>query len=253
MIFDSHAHYNDEAFAEDREEVLLGMRDKDVEYICNVSSDLTSIDETLELMNKYDFIYGALGIHPSDSKPLNEALLEDIKKKAMNGKVVAIGEIGLDYYWPEPDRDTQKHWFDRQLDMAEELHKPVIIHSRDACSDTLDILKPRTNITGIIHCYSYSRETAGQYLDMGYYFGIGGVVTFKNAAKLKEVVEYLPLDRIVLETDCPYLAPVPNRGERNDSSNIRYVINEIASIKNMDAARIEDICYKNTFDIYGIV
>lgn len=252
MIFDSHAHYNDEAFNEDRDELLKSFANAGITHVCNVCSDLASIDETLELMDKYDFIYGALGIHPSDTAPLTDKHLARIESLCANEKILAVGEIGLDYYWEEPEHDIQKKWFIAQLEMSQRVNKPIIIHSRDACKDTLDILHDFKDVSGIIHCYSYTKETARDYLNMGYYFGIGGVVTFKNSAKLKEAVEYIPLDRIVLETDCPYLAPVPHRGKRNDSRNIPLVIEEIARIKNVSAEEVEETCYKNTLNVYGL-
>lgn len=251
-IFDSHAHYNDDAFAEDRDVFLKSLINSGITKICNVCSDLASLDETKALMEKYDFIYGAFGIHPSDSGPLTEEDIMRIKNLCSLNKCVAIGEIGLDYYWNEPEHDIQKKWFIRQLELAKEINKPVIIHSRDACKDTLDILNNYKDIPGIIHCYSYTKETARDYLNMGYMFGIGGVVTFKNSQKLKEAVEYIPLDNLILETDCPYLAPVPNRGKRNDSSNIPYVIEEIANIKKLDPSYVEETCFNNTLKIYNI-
>lgn len=252
MIFDSHAHYNDEAFNEDRNQLLTKLHSEGVEKIVNVCADLASINETIELTEKYDFMYGALGIHPSDSGPLTEADMDRIQELCSLEKIVAVGEIGLDYHWPDPDHDTQKRWFNRQLELSREVKLPVIIHSREACKDTLDILKNYKDVNGIVHCYSYTKETARDYLDMGYSFGIGGVITFKNAAKLKEAVEYIPLDKIVLETDCPYLAPVPFRGDRNHSGNIRLVIEEIASIKNVSVEEVEEQCYNNTMKIYGV-
>ncbi|MCQ2521282.1 MAG: TatD family hydrolase [Lachnospiraceae bacterium] len=252
MIIDSHAHYTDEQFTEDLEQVFARCQTAGIEKICNVSYNLSSIDETIRLMEKYDFIYGMLGIHPSDSAPLTEELLASIARKLSLPKVVAVGEIGLDYHWDTPDRDTQKKWFRAQMEMARTANLPVDIHSRDACADTLEILREFPDVTGIIHCYSYSKESARDFLNLGYAFGIGGVVTYKNAAKLKEAVEYIPMDCILLETDCPYLAPVPNRGKRNESSNIPYIIEEIARIKGMDVATVEQTCYENTKRILHI-
>ncbi|MBQ1849103.1 MAG: TatD family hydrolase, partial [Lachnospiraceae bacterium] len=167
-------------------------------------------------------------------------------------KCLAVGEIGLDYYWPEPDAETQKLWFERQLELARELKKPVVIHSRDACRDTLEILKKQKaeEIGGVIHCYSYTRETAKEYLDMGFFFGIGGVLTFKNGKKLKETVEILPMERIVIETDSPYLAPVPNRGKRNDSRNLAYVVRELAQMKGMTEDEVRKVTWENACRLY---
>lgn len=248
MIFETHAHYDDEAFAEDRNELLLSMEGGGIETIVNIGADVESSMQTLMLCEKYSFIYGAIGVHPSNTNAMTEADYEWLKEAATKsrikngGKVVAIGEIGLDYYWDKEaeKRAIQKIWFERQAELARELILPIVIHSRDAAKDTIDLMKAMKaeEIGGIVHCYSYSKEQARNYLEMGYYFGIGGVLTFSNAKKLREVVEYLPMDAIVLETDCPYLAPVPNRGKRNSSLNLFYVAEEIAKIKGMDVETV---------------
>ena len=233
MIFDTHAHYDDEAFNEDRDAVLRSLAEHSIEAVVNVGASIQTTKNTLELMKKYPFVYGAVGVHPSETAELNDHLFDWLRHVAGEKKVVAIGEIGLDYHWDEPEPELQKTWFVRQLGLAREKKLPVIIHSRDAAKDTLDIMKAERagEIGGVIHCFSYSLEMAKEYLNMGFYLGIGGVVTFKNAKKLKEVVEYAPLDQIVLETDSPYLSPEPNRGQRNDSRNLVYVAREIARIK----------------------
>ena len=253
MIFDSHSHYDDEKFNEDRKELLLSLNDNNVHRVVDVCAELKSIEKVLELTREYDFIYGAIGIHPDAVGDLDESSYEYIKSSALStDKVVAIGEIGLDYYWDNSPRDIQKKWFDRQLDIALEINKPVIIHSRDACEDTMDLLKSRKNPLAVMHCFSYSKEIARELLNMDFYLGIGGVVTFKNSKKLKEVVEYMPLDRMLLETDCPYLAPAPFRGKRNDSSLLKYVVEEIANIKNIDPLQVEEVCWNNTNTFYGL-
>lgn len=236
MIFETHAHYEDEAFDNDREEILENLPKQGIEYVVNVGSSIKTVEKTLDLIDKYPYIYGAVGIHPENTSELNEENFAWLKQKAQHPKNVAIGEIGLDYYWDTTDRETQKVWFERQIELAGELKLPLIIHSRDAANDTYRIMKDmQTDRLGaIIHCFSYSVEQARLYLNMGFYLGIGGVVTFTNAKKLKEVVEYAPLERLMLETDCPYLAPVPNRGKRNSSLNLTYVVKEIARIKNID-------------------
>lgn len=251
MIFDSHAHYDDEAFDQDREHVFEKIKNAGVCKVMNVGASMNSTRNSIEYMEKYDFIYGALGVHPDETGELTEADMQFIKDACCMEKVRAIGEIGLDYHWDTPV-NQQKIWFDRQLELAKEVKLPVIIHSREACKDTMDMLKTKKDITGIIHCFSYTKETAREYLDMGYVIGVGGVVTFKNSLKLKEVVEYIPLEAIVLETDCPYLAPTPHRGERNDSSYISLVIDEIARIKNVDRNLVEETCYSNTLKVYGL-
>ena len=233
MIFDTHAHYDDEAFDGDREELLSGLAAGGIGTVVNVGADMESTKTTIALTEKYPFIYGAAGVHPSSTAELDEEKFAELRVLAQSGKIVAIGEIGLDYYWEEPDHETQKKWFHRQLNLARELKLPVIIHSRDAAKDTLDIMKEEHSgeIGGVIHCFSYGKEMAAEYLKMGFYLGIGGVLTFKNAKKLLEVAEMAPLDRLVLETDCPYLAPVPNRGKRNSSLNLPYVAEKLAEIK----------------------
>lgn len=233
MIFESHAHYDDEKFDEDREILLSSMQENGIEYIVNVGASLASTKKTLELVEKYPFIYGAVGVHPSETAELNEENFAWLEKQCALPKVVAVGEIGLDYYWDEPEKEIQKEWFRRQLTLAARVQLPIIIHSRDAAKDTLDIMREMKceEIGGVMHCFSYSKEIAREILEMGFYIGIGGVVTFKNAKNVKEVVSYAPMDRILLETDSPYLAPVPNRGERNSSLNLPLIAQEIAAIK----------------------
>lgn len=253
MIFETHAHYDDEAFAEDREALLAGLPEKGIGRVVNIGASLASCETTIKLMEKYPFIYGALGIHPSETAELNEDNFARLKTWCMHEKCVAVGEIGLDYHWPEPEREIQKKWFIRQLKLARELKLPVVIHSRDAAKDTVDIMKEQhaEELGGIIHCFAYTKETAEIFLDMGFYFGIGGVVTFKNAKKLKEAVEFIPLDRIVVETDSPYLAPEPNRGKRNNSLNLPYIIEEIAAIKQVTREEVEKITWQNAEKIYN--
>jgi len=254
MIFDTHAHYDDEAFDSDREELLSGMKEKGVECIVNIGASLASCRTTLELTEKYPFIYGAIGIHPSDTAELTDEDMNWLKSKAENDKIVAIGEIGLDYYWPEPDRETQKKWFKEQLKLAEELKLPVVIHSRDAAKDTLEILQNWNDkkTRGVIHCFSYTWEIAKEYLAMDYYFGIGGVLTFKNARKLVEAVEYIPMEKILLETDCPYLAPEPYRGKRNQSEYIYYVADKLAEQKGLGREDVLRITGENARTFYGM-
>lgn len=254
MIFDTHAHYDDKAFDEDRDSLLKSMKENGVSHIVNIGASIETSKKTIALTEQYDFIYGAIGVHPSETAELNEEKIEWLREKSSFEKIVAIGEIGLDYYWDEPDKDIQKKWFRRQLQLAKEVSLPVIIHSRDAAKDTLDIMheEKAEECKGVVHCYSYSKETAREYLNMNYYFGIGGVVTFNNAKKLKEAVEYIPMENIVLETDCPYLAPVPYRGKRNSSLNLPYVVKEIASIKQLPEEEVIRITYENAKRFYEI-
>lgn len=254
MIFDTHAHYDDEAFKEDRDYLLQGLKFHGIEAVVNVAASIQTTRNTLELIQKYPFLYGSVGVHPSETSELTESLLDWLRTVSKTPKIVAIGEIGLDYYWEEPEHEIQKHWFHRQLELAREVKLPVIIHSRDAAKDTLDIMKAQKagDIGGVIHCFSYGVEMAREYLNMGFYLGIGGVVTFSNGKKLKEVVEYMPLDRIVLETDSPYLSPVPNRGKRNTSENLPYIISEISRLKGISEEEIIQTTRQNAYHMYQI-
>lgn len=254
MIFDTHAHYDDDAFEGDREQLLKNLKNSGIEGVVNVGASIQTTKNTLELIKKYPFVYGAVGVHPNETAELNEDLLNWLKNVSRTEKVVAIGEIGLDYYWDEPDREIQKHWFVRQMDAARETGLPVIIHSRDAAADTLDLMKAQNarDLGGVIHCFSYGKEMAREYLDMGFYLGIGGVLTFPNAKKLKEVVEYMPMEQLVLETDCPYLSPVPNRGKRNSSLNLPYVVGAISQMKGISAEEVIEITSRNAKRLYRI-
>jgi TatD DNase family protein len=254
MIFDSHAHYDDEVFNDDREKLLASMKENGVERIVNVGASMSSSAESVSLAERYDFMYAAVGVHPSEVDGLTDEDMIKLERYSANEKVVAIGEIGLDYHYDDTDKELQKKWFAKQLDVAVKTKMPVIIHSRDAASDTMDILKKYQGklSQAVIHCYSYSEEMAKEYVKMGYYIGIGGVLTFKNAKKLKEVAKIIPIEKIVLETDCPYLSPEPNRGQRNDSTNIKYVVKELAGIKGISEEEIERITYENAMKMYEI-
>ena len=254
MIFESHAHYEDHKFDEDREELLGQLPKQGIEYVVNVGSSLATTKATLELIKKYDYMYGAVGVHPEECAELTEESFDWLKSVTGEEKVVALGEIGLDYYWDDPERSIQKKWFERQIALAIEVGLPMIIHSRDAAKDTLDIIKACNGekAGGVIHCFSYGTDMAKAYLDMGFYIGIGGVVTFKNAKKLKEVAEYVPLERILLETDCPYMAPEPFRGKRCNSSMIEYTAAKAAEIMGVTADEMQDITLKNAKRFFGI-
>lgn len=253
-IFDTHAHYDDEAFDEDREELLRTLPEQGIGKVVNIGASLESCRKTIALMERYDYIYGAIGVHPSEAAELNEENFEWLREQCKLKKCVAVGEIGLDYYWEEPEHEVQKKWFVRQLNLAREVSLPVIIHSRDAAKDTIDIMSAEKagEIGGVVHCFSYTKETARTFLDMGFYIGIGGVLTFKNAKKLKEAAEYIPMDRIVLETDCPYLAPEPNRGKRNSSLNIPYVATVLSDIKGITEEEVRRAAWENAHALYRI-
>ena len=255
MIFETHAHYDDSKFDEDREELLKKVHDSGVSPIINVGASIESTKTTLELAKTHDYIYAAVGVHPSDISGLNEDSFEWLREQTAYARTVAIGEIGLDYYWDKEPKvqEAQRYWFGRQLDLAKETGLPVIIHSRDAAEDTLQVMKEHKaqEIPGVIHCYSYSKELAGEFVKMGYFIGVGGVVTFKNARKLVETVEVIPMEHILLETDCPYMAPEPHRGTRNDSSNIPFVIEKIAQIKGISPAEVERITEENAYRLFN--
>lgn len=253
MIFESHAHYDDDKFDEDRKELLESLRENKIGWVMNIGSSIESCKQTMELMSRYDFIYGALGVHPNEVHHVTEEdyqwLLREVQE---NEKVRAVGEIGLDYYWDEPEPAVQKEWFEKQVELARSVKLPIVVHSRDAAKDTYDMMSSLKcgEIGGVIHCFSYGVEEAKKYLNMGFYLGIGGVITFKNAKKLKEVAEYVPLDAILLETDCPYLAPEPNRGKRNSSLNLPYVAQAIADIKGITYEEVVKVTTQNAKKMY---
>lgn len=260
-IFETHAHFDDECYDEDRDSLINEMLGPEgiIEAIVNVGASFKGCKESVLLASKYEHIYAAIGLHPEDIESLDDEVINWIIKEAKtNENVVAIGEIGLDYHYDEPDKELQKEAFKKQLIMASDLNKPIIIHSRDACKDTLDILRETLDSKGehvyknggIIHCYSYSKEAALDFIKLGFHIGVGGVVTFKNAKKLKEAVEVIPLDRLVLETDSPYMAPEPHRGSRNDSRNIQYVARKIAEIKKLTEQEIIDITNQNAKKLF---
>ncbi|MBO5657688.1 MAG: TatD family hydrolase [Agathobacter sp.] len=254
MIFETHAHYDDGRFDEDREQLLNSLKEAGVGPVINIGASLESTKQTMELAEAYDFVYAAVGVHPSEIHELNEESFQWITSLANHPKTVAIGEIGLDYYWDKEEevQANQRYWFKRQLQLARETKLPVVIHSRDAGADTLAILKEEKaqEIPGVIHCYSYSKELALEFVKMGFCIGIGGVLTFKNARKLVETVEAIPLERILLETDCPYMAPEPYRGKRNSSLYLPYVVEKIAEIKGITTEEVERITWENATKLF---
>ncbi len=256
MIFETHAHYDDEQFTSGREALLASLPDCGIQRVVNVGASLATTRNSIQLAEKYDFIYASVGVHPSDIAELDEAQFAWLKEQTMHPKVVAVGEIGLDYYWDKEAevQEKQRYWFKRQLELAKEVELPVIVHSRDAAADTMTILKEAhtTELKAVIHCYSYSPELAQEFVKMGYYIGVGGVVTFKNAKKLKETVMKIPLERILLETDCPYMAPEPYRGKRNDSGYLSYVVEKIAELKEITAEEVETVTWQNAREFYRL-
>lgn len=250
-IFDAHAHYDDDQFDEDRESVIEELKNNNIVGVLNCGASLEGSINSVSLANDHDIFYAAVGIHPEYADKFDEHTIDELKRLAKNEKVKAIGEIGLDYYYDEnPERETQKKVFIRQMELAKELNLPVIIHDRDAHEDTLNIIKQFKGVTGEIHCFSGSVEFARECLKLGYYIGFTGVVTFKNAKKIIEVVKEVPLDRILIETDCPYMAPTPFRGKRNRSEYIEYMINKIAEIKDVDP---EEVSRRAISNIEGLL
>ena len=260
MIFDTHAHYDSEEFDRDREALIASLSAQGVGRVCNIGASYDGAKKSAELARRYPFFYAAVGIHPDECGQMEDSWLSELEKLAVEKKVVAIGEIGLDYHgfdvYPDKvDKETQKHWFKKQLDLAIALDMPVVIHSRNAAEDTLCMMKEAHDAglkSGIIHCFSYSQETAREYVRMGFYLGLGGVVTYEGQKKLTKVLAAVPLSQIVLETDCPYLAPVPHRGERNNSTYLAYVRDRIAELKGVSPEEIERVTWENACRVYGI-
>lgn len=249
-LVDTHCHLDNEKFDEDRLDVIDRIKGN-LEFCVNIGYDLTSSKKSLELAKKYDFIYAVIGVHPIDIAEYDEEIEKELELLAKNSKVVAIGEIGLDYHWMTEAKEIQQERFRRQLELAKRLNKPVVIHTRDAMEDTVNILKEYPNITGVIHCYPGSLETAKQLVDR-FYLGIGGTLTFKNSKKIVEVVKTIPLDRIVIETDCPYLTPEPFRGKRNEPIYVEYIAKKIAEIKEITVEDVAKITTENAKKLYRI-
>lgn len=245
-IFDSHAHYDDEQFDEDRDIVIEEIKSSNVIGVLNCGSSLYGAQKSVELASANDFFYASVGIHPEYANEVDDKLIAKLKQLAENPKVRAIGEIGLDYYYKEnPSREIQKQAFIKQMELARTLGLPVVIHDRDAHEDTLNIIKKFPEVIGVIHCFSGSVEFAKECIKLGYYIGFTGVITFKNSKKIKEVAKEIPVDRILVETDCPYMCPEPNRGKRNKSNYIKFIIEKIAEIKNLEPSVISEKTCEN--------
>ena len=253
MFFDTHAHYDDEAFDADRHALLASLPESGVGRVVNPGCTAASSRAALDLAAQYDFLYAAVGIHPENCAGVTDADFAAVEAMAKEDKAVAIGEIGLDYYWEEnPPRDFQKEVFARQLALAEALDLPVIVHDRDAHGDCLDLVRAFPNTRGVFHCYSGAIEEAKLLLDRGWYLGFDGPVTFKNARRAPEVVRFLPLDRLLLETDSPYMAPVPHRGKRNDSRNLPFIAAKIAELKGLSPEAMEQAAWDNANRFFGL-
>ncbi|MEF9992112.1 MAG: TatD family hydrolase [Peptostreptococcaceae bacterium] len=255
MLFDSHAHLNDERFDEDREELINSLKAKGVDLVVNPGACIETSKSSVELANKHDFIYAAVGVHPHDVGEMTEDDIENLKKLAIeNDKVKAIGEIGLDYYYDNSPREIQKQWFKRQIELANELKLPIIIHDRDAHGDTFEIIKNTKNpeIGCVLHCYSGNVELAKEYVKMGCYISIPGTVTFKNNKKTREVVKEIPLEYLLIETDSPYMAPEPHRGKRNDPSLVQFVADKIAQEKGISYEQVCEATKENAKRFFNI-
>lgn len=252
-IFDSHAHYDDEVFSEDRERLIETIKENGVIGILNCGASLEGARQSYKLANDYDLFYAAVGIHPENADEFNEQVLEELKEYTKSSKVKAIGEIGLDYYWEEnPTKEVQQAVFRAQMKLAEELELPVVIHDREAHEDTLKILKEFPKVKGVLHCFSGSVEFARECLKLGYYIGFTGVVTFKNAKKIIDVAKEVSIDRMLVETDAPYMAPTPYRGKRNQSDYIKYVIEKLAEVRETTPEEISAKTIENTKRLFGI-
>ena len=252
-FFDTHAHLSDEAFDEDRHELIPKLYENGITRIIDVACDLRAVDGTLELLERYPFIYGVVGMHPHDVECMDNAMMDKLAEYLKNEKMLALGEIGLDYHYDLSPREDQKKWFAEQLELAKQLDYPVVLHIREAFGDAMDILRAhRDGLRGVMHCFSGSVETAYECLDLGLKFSFGGSVTFKNAKKPVEVVSKVPLDSILLETDCPYMTPVPFRGQRNDPGFIHLSAEKIAEIRGTDVSEIAEAAYKNANEVFGL-
>ena len=253
MLFDTHAHYDDEAFDPDRREVLAGLPQKGVGLVVDPGCTLTSSEKAVALAAEFPHVYAAVGLHPENCHDFQPEQIERLRQLAQREKVVAIGEVGLDYYWEEnPPRALQQEVLRRQLALAEELKLPVIFHDREAHGDSLAIVREFPAVRGVFHCFSGSVEMARELLKRGWYLGFDGPVTYKNARKTVEVALECPLDRMLLETDSPYLSPVPNRGKRNDSRNLPYIAARIAEIKSMTTEEVAEVTLQNGKQLFGL-
>ena len=253
-IFDTHAHLLDDHFDSDREQLIASLADNNVKLVMEACTDLGYLEKLIPFIERHPMIYGAAGLHPEELGPYALSDMDAVESALAHEKIKAVGEIGLDYYWPEnPPREVQREFFDAQLSLAAVHHLPVIIHDREAHGDTVDILRAhKGQVTGVMHCFSGSYETAKECLDMGFYIGFGGALTFKNAKRNVEVAAKVPLDRLVVETDCPYMAPVPCRGQRNDPTKTLYVLQKLAELRSMDQETLAPVLFENGKRLFGI-
>lgn len=254
MLIDSHVHLDDQRFDKDRDLLIKNLRNNGIEMVINIGADLQTSIASVSLAEKYDNIYAAVGVHPHSAKEVDNSTIEILKTFAKRDKVVAIGEIGLDFYYDNSPRDIQRKWFKEQLALAKEVDLPVVIHTRDAAQETFDILKEAHDgsLRGVLHCYSGSPEMALEYIKMGFYISLAGPVTFKNARVSREVAKVVPLDKLLIETDCPYLTPEPYRGKRNEPIFVRYVAGTIAETRGISFEELAKVTNRNTKELFGI-
>lgn len=255
MLIDSHAHLDDEKFDKDRDEVIKSFKENNLELVINVGADLESSKKAVQLSKEYDSIYAAVGVHPHDASEIDSNTLDVLRELSKEEKVIAIGEIGLDYYYDNSPRDLQKEWFRKQIKLAKDLDLPIVVHSRDASKDVFDIISEESEggkLRGVIHCFSESVEMAYEYIKLGFYISLGGPVTFKNARVPKQVAKEVPLENLLIETDSPYLTPEPHRGKRNEPKNVRYVAETIANLKEISYERLKKTTNENTKRLFNI-
>lgn len=254
MLIDSHAHLDDDRFHKDREEVINSLKENGISLVINPGSDLQSSISAVKLSEQYDNIYAAVGVHPHSASEMDEGTIEILKAFGKREKVIAIGEIGLDYYYDNSPRDVQRKWFKRQMELAKELNLPIIVHSREANQETFDMIKDESDgkLIGVLHCYSGSPEMAKEYVKLGFYISLAGPVTFKNAKMPKEVAKVVPIDRLLVETDSPYLTPEPHRGKRNEPLYVRHVAAMIAELRGMTIDDLSRATSENTKRLFNI-
>ena len=252
MYFDTHAHYDDKRFNDGRDELLGSMNDAGITMILNAGSSLRTSKFSVELAFKYSFVYASVGVHPHDAKSMTDGSVLELSELLSHPKAVAVGEIGLDYHYDFSPRDVQRKRFLEQLELARRLDKPVIIHEREALQDTLDIMRDYRDLTGVFHCFSGSWETAKTVLDMGWYLSFTGIITFKNARRVLEVLERMPADRMMLETDCPYMAPEPMRGQRNSSLYLPHIAEKVAQVRGITTEEVAAVTMENGMKFFGI-
>lgn len=252
MFFDTHTHLDDEKFDTDRDELIASFKDEGLTLAVNIGANIKTSKNSIALAEKYDFIYASVGVHPNDTGDMNDSDLAQLEEMTKHPRVVAIGEIGLDYHYDEPEPEIQKIWFEKQLRLAQKLNMPYIVHDRDAHADVLEIIKKVGYFNGVMHCFSGSSEFARQVTDLGMYVSIAGTVTFKNAPKIQEVAKTVPLDKLLIETDSPYLTPEPYRGKRNNSGYVKYTAAKIAELRGMDDAEVAKITMENGKRFYNI-